>query len=368
MPIRRAYLSIALLFGVLVLAKFDPVSGFTVLIRFGEQFQHRALAAVQGLPVAVFPNSAGYDGQFYAQIALDPTLRNLELDQALDSPAYRAKRILVSACAWILGFGNPWLTLNVFALLNAVCWFAFAWVIRDSVGADKPGFARWLGCVLSLGVLDSVRMSLVDLPALLLIALALRQAQSSRPVSGAVCFALAALTKETSLLGALAAHWRSSRTLLRTCIVLILIAGPFILWSAYVNLRFSGQTTDGFGNFTWPLLAMFNQLKFSLEQLMAGELATRHIFTPLAVLGFAVQLTVIWRHRQPDNAWWRIGAIYSVLFLFLGAWVWSGYWAVCRAVLPLTIAFNLLLPINRAFWPLWFAGNLTVLHGVWRFL
>ena len=59
---------------------------------------------------------------------------------------------------------------------------------------------------------------------------------------------------------------------------------------------------------------------------------------------------------------------FPFLFLILSSWVWSGYWAVCRAVLPMTIASNLLLPANRRFWPLWIFGNLTLLHGVWRFL
>ena len=63
-----------------------------------------------------------------------------------------------------------------------------------------------------------------------------------------------------------------------------------------------------------------------------------------------------------------VGAAYSVLLLFLSHWVWSGYWAACRAVLPMTVAFNLLLPANSRFWPLWILGNLTLLHGVWRFL
>lgn len=72
--------------------------------------------------------------------------------------------------------------------------------------------------------------------------------------------------------------------------------------------------------------------------------------------------------RAPANPWWRVGVAYGVLLLFLGPWVWSGYWAACRAVLPLTIAFNLLLPANRAFWPLLILGNLSLLHAVWRFL
>src|SRR5262245_5452010 len=114
---RHAYWIAGLLFTVLVLAKFDRQSGFTNLIRFGDKWQERRLAVLQHLPVAMVPDSSGYDGQFYAQIALDPTLRDPQLTQAVDLPAYRARRILIPAAAAILGLGNPWWTLQAYALL-----------------------------------------------------------------------------------------------------------------------------------------------------------------------------------------------------------------------------------------------------------
>ncbi|HLP26971.1 MAG TPA: hypothetical protein VK477_14920, partial [Acidobacteriota bacterium] len=117
-----------------------------------------------------------------------------------------------------------------------------------------------------------------------------------------------------------------------------------------------------------PLLGALGQLAASARELLAGNFDSRHTFAVLGISGLALQTTVLWRRRDPASPWWRIGAAYSVLLLFLGPWVWSGYWAACRAVLPLTIAFNLLLPAGRTFWPLLIVGNLTALHGVWRFL
>ena len=63
------------------------------------------LAAV---PHATVPPGFTYDGQFYAQLALDPLLRNPAIDRALDQPPYRARRILFSWTAWLAGFGRPW--------------------------------------------------------------------------------------------------------------------------------------------------------------------------------------------------------------------------------------------------------------------
>ena len=368
-----AYWIVAALFTALLLAKFSPQSGFTSLIRFGESWQERRLSVLQSLPVSTAPGSSGYDGQFYAQIALDPLLRNPELPAALDAPSYRARRILTPAIAAVTGLGKPWWTLQAYALLNALCWSALGWLLYRQIDPDSGhAFARWAGCMFSVGVLDSVRQSLVDLPALLLLVWATTaygKAQSTRSV---LWLALSNLTKETSLLGAFALladrslrpfPWR------RAGIALLAAALPLALWSLYVRQRFaSAPGSDGLGNFTWPLLGLLTQAKYSLREVSLGNLDSRYTFSLVGIVGLGTQAWVLWRSPRPQSPWWRIGTAYSILLIFLSPWVWSGYWAACRAVLPMTIAFNLLLPATRGFWPLWILGNLTMLHAVWRFL
>lgn len=370
---RPAYWIATLFFAVLVLAKFDAHTGFASLLRFGDQWQPHQLPAIRALPLPTVANSAGYDGQFYAQVALDPLLRDPALATALDSPAYRARRILAPATAAVVGLGQPWWTLQAYALLNVASWVAFAWLLRGMIpDPGWLGFARWAGCVFSMGVLDSVRQSLVDLPAMLLLLLAVRSQIKARTTGSAAWLSLAALTKETSLLGSLALlfHPKSNASgHARRLALFAVTAVPLGLWSLYVASRFPPlDGSNGLGNFSFPLVGAFDQLSLSLRELSRGNLDGRYSFAVLALLSLAVQAFVLWRRPQPDSPWWRLGVAYSVLLLFFGAWVWSGYWAVCRAVLPLTIAFNLLLPANRTFWPLWIVGNLTLLHAVWRFL
>jgi hypothetical protein len=371
---RHAYWIATLLFTTLVLSKFSPHTGFTSLIRFGETWQNRRHNALQNLPIATVPESNGYDGQFYAQIALDPLLRNAEFDQVLDAPAYRARRILLPATATVLGFGSPWWTLQAYAVLNVVCWFALGWLLHRQIGggSDWTAFARWAGCMFSMGVLDSVRQSLVDLPALLLLVMAVNSHAQSRTAHSPLWLALGNLTKETSLLGAIALNAGKSLTHTqwrRALISLSLAAAPLIIWLVYVGQRFPGSTdSTGLGNFNWPLYGQLTQVKYSLWELVHGNFDGRYSFSLLAILGLSTQLGVLWRTPQLQSPWWRIGAAYSVLLPFLSFWVWSGYWAACRAVLPMTIAFNLLLPANARFWSLWIIGNFTLLHAVWRFV
>lgn len=368
-----AYWIAAVLFAVLVFVKVSPQTGFTSLIRFGETWQERRHSALQGLSIATVSASSGYDGQFYAQIALDPLLRGSELAKVIDVPAYRARRILVPAAASVLGFGNPWWILQAFALLNVFCWFVLGWRLHHLIGTvDRFAFARWAGCMFSLGVLDSVRQSLVDLPALLLLVLATDTYEQTRAGRAALWLALANLTKETCLLGAFALQcdyslrpfpWR------RATLSLFAAVLPLALWSLYVQERFvSTPGSGGLDNFTWPFLGLLAQAKESLHEVSLGSFDSRYSFSLIAIVGLLIQAWVVWRSPRLSSPWGRIGAVYSLLLIFLGSWVWSGYWAACRAVLPMTIAFNFLLPGARNFWPLWILGNLTMLHGVWRFL
>ncbi len=370
---RQAYLILSLLFAGLVLAKFSPRTGMTSLIRFGETWQDRRHTSLEGLQIAIVPGSNGYDGQFYAQLALDPLLRSSELPRIIDAPSYRARRILVPGCAALLGLGNPWWTLQVYALLNIVCWFALGWVLRDHLGGtDWTSIARWIGCMFSMGVLDSVRQSLVDLPALLLLALAIRSWGQSQKSRTTLWLTLGNLAKETDLLGTLALMFsdlfNGSRRRLGL-VTLIVAAIPLGAWSIYVHQRFAGTAAgEGFANFTWPLQGAYAHATQCADEILNGNWDARYSFGLLSLLGLATQALVLWRSPQVQSPWWRVGAAYSLLLPFLGLWVWSGYWAACRAVLPMTVTFNLLLPKDRAFWPLWAIGNATLLHAVWRFL
>jgi hypothetical protein len=81
--------AVALLFAG-VLRFYDTATGFTALISFGERYSASAVPALRDLPHRVSRRSEGYDGQFYAQMALDPLLRDPATDRAQDNPALRA--------------------------------------------------------------------------------------------------------------------------------------------------------------------------------------------------------------------------------------------------------------------------------------
>ncbi len=189
------------LFLFLVARFWHPVYGFSVFFQLDASNDELKITAFRELPVYVHRDTGPYDGLYYAQIAQDPTLRDPELPRAMDNLSYRARRILPSALAWILGAGQPAWIVHAYSLINVMAWLALAlllWrllAVRDA----RSGFA-WAGVMFSAGALSSVRLALTDLPALTLIAAALLAEERGRRRLATALLATSGLARETSLL------------------------------------------------------------------------------------------------------------------------------------------------------------------------
>src|SRR5215203_6541393 len=114
-------LGAAILFAWSVWQFHDSRTGFSSLVIFGERMRTTLLPAVSGLPLAFEPGG-GYDGQYYAQMATDPLLRNPEIDRSLDLAPHRARRILFSWTAYLAGLGRPAHIVEAYSWQNIVCW------------------------------------------------------------------------------------------------------------------------------------------------------------------------------------------------------------------------------------------------------
>lgn len=350
----------------LVACRWDERTGFTALLRFGDAFAERRVPAVAALPLESVPG-LGYDGQFYAQLAVDPRVLRPEVRAAFDVPAYRAQRIFLPLLAHAAG--RPWWILQTYALLNVLAWLLLAqfWWTELSALAPRRAHWLWLAGVLSLGALDSVRLALVDLPAALLLLLGVRAARAASPSRSAAFFALAGLTRETALFGALAVShiefWK--RWGLRA-----LCALPAVGWFVWLRVNLPAGDGGFAGNFAWPGAAVATHLARCNWELAQGNFDSRYVWGLIGAAGFIYQsLHVLFLARQRwSEPWVRAGVPFAVLFWVLGDSVWAGYWAVARACLPLTLAFNLMLPAGRGFWWRFVLGNACLLHAVYRFL
>ncbi|MBL9201329.1 MAG: DUF2029 domain-containing protein [Opitutaceae bacterium] len=369
--VRLAYVASAGLFLWCVAQFFQPETGFTSLISIGDLLNDSKVTALRAVPHHLYEASPGYDGAYYVQLALHPTLDNPELKKAIDNLPYRARRILFSWAAWALGLGQPAWIVQAHALLNVACWLALAWaLLRWFPPTDWGNFLRWAAVMFSHGVIMSVRHSLVDGPSLLLVALALRWLEAGRGAAGGVTLALAGLGKETSLLATAATDFdgRAPRTWPRTAVTVALIALPLLAWMGFVRWRFGPAEDPGLGNFTWPMAGYAEKLGVAWREARGRDGGALHWATLGAVLALAVQGAFLLTRWRPADRVWRVGAAFAVMMLFLSTPVWEGYpGASTRVLLPMTLAFNLLVPRGARWLPVLIAGNLTVAASVFEF-
>ena len=363
------YLASVAMFAIGVTRFHDPESGFTFFIRFGSHLEDRLIPTLRNLPIHVRPDSVGYDGQFYAQLAVDPLLLDPATAEALDQPSYRARRILFSWTAFLLGLGQPLPIVHAYAIQNALFWLLLAMLLlRWFPARDFRSFCLWFACVFAHGVAVSIVRALPDGPSLLLLCLTLLAVERARPGCAAVLTGLAGLAKDSNLIWsavlldprALRARgwhgfWRYG----------VVVVAPLALWMTHLWLM--GYTTEnmaGVRNFAAPLSGYVTTWSGTVSEIREGTSPWPWL-KALSLIGLTTQAIGLVVLRNRHDAWWRAGIVSCVLMVFLGPAVWEGHPpAATRVLLPMTVAFNALLPNNRWFWPLFVLGNLSVLHGL----
>jgi hypothetical protein len=340
---------------------YHPQFGFTGLIAFpaGSAGEHPSLRQV---PHAVYPASNTYDGQFYAQLALEPLLRDPVIDQALDQPPYRARRILFSWTAYVIGLGRPFWVLNVYALQNVFCWLMLAWLLTrwfPIVGGRQ--LALWTACLCSHGLLSSVQFALLDGPSVLLLACAAAAAESGRPWTSAAIVGAAGLGRETNVLGAsMIEPPRNLKGVLAAGAALVLAVLPLLLWQDYLWSVYRTWSYAGGDQIAGPFVGYGRSLRHGIEALRQGGPSLLAASPLLVLVSLTVQAVYLLSHPDWRSPWWRLALMFATLMAVADPVVWLGFpGAVSRVGLPLTVGFNVLLARKRTrFWPWFVLGNL----------
>jgi hypothetical protein len=335
---------------------FSPQHGFTKLLDVGPFYLPRAISQFQALDPATL-HEKGYDGQFYAQLAIDPSLRNPQFATALDGPEYRSRRIFLPALAWLLGAGQPAAVVTVYTLLNLAAWYIlFTLLVRSERPATVQAWLCIAAIVLTTGVFSPLKRSLTDLPAATLLVGAAVLGGWSRTVS----LALSVLTKETYMICAwlpIADLWKKRHALWRVTTQVAAVLLPWILWAIYVHSRF-GAPEYGEDNFAWPFKGWLHAIVSSIQLLKPSM--------TLAALSLLVQLAYLALWPQFKSFYWRAAISFGVAACFMNNDPFASEVSFTRDLLPMTIGFNILLKQEepRKF-PFWFAaGNIGLLSGL----
>ena len=339
-----------------VLKHYNSQTQFTSLILFGAEFQDSALTEIKAMKPAV-DSPYGYDGQFYAQIAIDPLLKNPQLQKALDLPGYRAERIFLPAVAYLAGFGKPSIIVQVYALLNLLFWFLLLFGLVHYLHASTVrDYLCILATVFTTGALISVQRALTDLPAAAL-------GFYASALSGTAAWmiiSMAILTRQTSVMFLLRFAWplpKDRAEVISLAIRVALVIAPLFLWLVYIHYTF-GPSFQNYGHFGWPfrdwalyVYTNWKALSVTPLKLDFGSVGTWgwRLFEFLAPLSTMVQVCYFAIWRSPRCAYWRMGVGFAVMFIFLASSVFVEQIAFCRVVLPMTIAFNIGLMRQRGY-------------------
>jgi hypothetical protein len=345
----------------------------TGVIYFGDQFAARELPVLRALHPQTHP-SCGYDGQFYAQIALDPTMPVSLYHTALDGAAWRGQRIFLPVVAWLAGLGQPRAILVVYALLNLLAWGALLIMLQRRL---QPFNARRMlalyAIMLSTGTLVSLQYALTDLPAVALGLLA----TSVTEVPAALLVTCAALTKPTGLLFAAGPFLPTSLRLpeiARKATLALVPTAALGFWTLYIYHHFSVPRMGS--DLGWPGVAFVHHLLDVLHRTRvriwdwndgAWNLWDNRFFELLALFSSAVQVLFLAARPRWRDPLWRVGAAFALLFVFLSDVVCYDTIDSSRTVLMMTVAFNVLLVEVRsmpAFLGLLVAGNAGLVGGL----
>jgi hypothetical protein len=360
--------------GVGLWMRYESSSGFSRLICMGYVLENRATDRYLSLKIPTY-SYFGYDGGQYAQIALDPfDLDRPNLQEALDNPSYRYRRIGLPFMAWVLGLGQITWVWQVYAVLNVLFWLGLLGLLYLLL--KKPDFLNAgaiIGIMLSAGTIESVRLALVDLPAACLGGAAIAMCQQRRQVAGSIVLGYACLTRETALafLPAICGRyqWQGKwSSLVLQWLPWVVMLTIYLGWFLYVRTHYLSYTNAVSVNIGWPATGWWECWKMITET--GGVGVTLNYYCLLAWMGLGIQSVYLLKRWDWSNPWWRMGVMFAPLYVCLQLPVWENYFAVTRAVLPLTIGFNLLLATRREknFWVWWVTGNFYSWHGLYRWM
>jgi hypothetical protein len=274
---------------------------------------------------------AGYDGQFYYQIARDP----LHAAPFLDQPAYRYQRIVYPLLVAALSAGQEGLIPYMLLLVNFV-----SLVLGTEVVARlliKKSLSPWYSLAFGLyfGQAASFLCDLTEPLTYCLVCLGLLLLLQKRPTFAAIIWGLAVLSRETAILFPLGyivmylyqRRWQDASRLLLLSIV------PTAAWYFIVGLHFHTNSLAGAPPFEWiPFQGLFY---FSNDPSLFWVLVPL-LFLP-TLLSIFLAAKEVFQHRW-KNVSWLIWLLNLVLVTNLSRLTYAGLVSAGRLAIGLMLA------------------------------
>jgi hypothetical protein len=330
----------------------------SLFVMAGHVYTHRAQLP-RGL---LLVPSAGYDGQFYYRLALDPanwhaTAFGITMDQS-----YRYTRIGYPLVAWLVSAGQHQLVPAALVAINLVAVAAVA-TLGGMFARESGRHALWgLAFAAYFGLVISVGRDTAEPLAEACMLGGLLAYRRGRYVLTAGLFAFGAITRETILLAPAAIAVTRLIALARrrtgpgladlTWVVpavlygLLEVAVHFVVKGEFPLLANSSR------NLTVPFTAMVDALKYDIAHINTSHLSPTDInLLEYATLGLfiAAGLAVLWITTAPVHE--RLAFVFFVLQLgLLSSQIWTSTFGDGRSLIePYLMALVLLFATPRRY-------------------
>lgn len=301
----------------------------TWFVLAGDKFSDKNLAFEN---LKIYPDSQGYDGQFYYRLALDPFTDKLEdFGVVFDVPQYRQQRILYPLIVWSMSLGNPYLIPYMLILVNFISLCVIGWC--GGYFFKLRNYHSVLGILFPLyyGFFISFALDLVEILEVALLMVAILTLHRNQ-FFFIFFILLAMLAKETALILVVTMiiyqfFRRSNRWP-----ILILPILAYLIWRIWLYQNWSSDNFDAVRYSIGFPLSGFLSFVISIIQGEKGGTQLVWMFQILSIVVFF--LLVILKIRHSDAfGFIKLGwIIYAFLAFSLTRAVWVEDWAFMRAL------------------------------------
>jgi len=330
----------------------------SLFVMAGHVYTHRAQLP-RGLRLVP---SAGYDGQFYYRLALDPANWNVTAFGITMDQSYRYTRIGYPLVAWLAAAGQHRLVPAALVAINLVAVAAMA--ALGGMFARESGRHAWWGLAFAayFGLVISVGRDTAEPLAEACMLGGLLAYRRSKYVLTTGLFAFGAITRETILLApaAIAVTRLAAMARRRTGpgladLTWVVPAAVYGLLEVAVHSVVKGDfplVANGSRNLTVPFTAMVDALRYEIAHINTSHLGPIDIdLLEYATLGLFILagLAVLWVTTAPGHE--RLAFVFFVLQLgLLSSQIWTSTFGDGRSLIePYLMALILLFATPRRY-------------------
>jgi hypothetical protein len=284
----------------------------------------------------------GFDGQMYHALAHDPWMSHATAE-AIDSPKYRAGRLLVPLAAFLLSGGqHAWIDAAYRLVILIFVGLGSRWT---ALICQRVGRSPWLGLAFlaSPATIVSADSMVTDVAlTAFTVGFAYHATRNASGYAPQLMLALAALTRDTGLLlaGGYFVYLGVSRQYKAAAATVVAIV-PTIAWLAILEMRYS-EGTRGQGSPGLREIAVRLSQPRDFSFLPTAQAVVANIFDIAALLGalavLLIPFVLLSRQRGAGPLPW-VASVFALFFLIgpTPGDMWDAPYSYGRVLAPLLL-------------------------------